>query len=135
VGEALKRRRRQDAEKASRNGGFWYTGNDMRIKILIASVVGMLCGFLSTRAFLIGWWNILFWGAAGIVIGFFARGRKEIMWSGLYFGFFLSLSFLFSGFQGTPDKLPVFSLFAIFLSIIGALGGWLAVFLGSKIKK
>jgi hypothetical protein len=107
----------------------------MRTKIIIASVIAIACGFLSTHAFLIGWWNIIFWGLAGIGIGLFVSGKKEVLWIGLCFGFFLSLSFLFSGFQGVPDKFPAFFLFSIFLSIIGAFGGCLVVFLGSKLKR
>jgi hypothetical protein len=36
----------------------------MRIKIIIASAVGVLCGYLSVHAFSIGWWNIILWGGA-----------------------------------------------------------------------
>jgi hypothetical protein len=106
----------------------------MRIKIFTASAVGVVCGYLSAHAFSIGWWNIIFWGAAGIILGLFMKGKNEVMRTGLWFGFFLSLSFLLNGFQGTSDKLPVFILFSLALSIVGAFGGWLAVFLGSKLR-
>jgi hypothetical protein len=107
----------------------------MRIKILIAAAIGVVCGYLSAHAFSIGWWNIIFWGAVGIILGLFTRGNKEVMWKGLWFGFFLSLSFLLNDFQGASDKLPSFILFSLALSVVGALGGWLAVFIGSRAKR
>lgn len=107
----------------------------MKKRVLISSLIGIVCGFLSTHAFLIGWWNIIFWGLAGVGIGLFVNGKKKVMWTGLAYGFFLSVSFLFSGFSGTPDKLLIFTLFSIFLSIIGAFGGWFAVFLGCTLER
>jgi hypothetical protein len=107
----------------------------MRIKLIIAAVVGIVCGLLSTQVLLIGWGNLLFWGLVGVILGWFTKGKKEVIQSGLWYGFFLSLSFLFSGFQGTPDKLPGFILLSFALSVVGALGGWLSVFVGNKLKR
>ena len=107
----------------------------MRIKVLIASAAGVVCGYVCAHAFSLGWWNVILWGVVGAVLGLFMKGKNEVMWTGLWFGFFLSLSYLLNGFQGTSDKLPFFILLSLVLSIVGAFGGWLAVFLGSKLRR
>ena len=101
----------------------------------IAVVLGIISGILSTHVLLIGWGNLIFWGLTGVVLGFFVIGKREVIWSGALFGFFLSVSFLLSGFQGASDKFLVFTLFSLALSIVGMGGGIVSVFLGSWIRK
>jgi uncharacterized membrane protein len=100
----------------------------------LAAVVGIVCGFLSTHALNIGWLNLVFWGAAGIALGYFSATKKDTLLVGAIYGFFLSISFLFSGFQGAPDKFAGFALFSLGLSIIGALGGLVSAFVGGWLK-
>jgi len=72
----------------------------------IAAAIGLLCGSLSNYEFLQGsWWNLAFWGIVGIVIGFCASDNKEARRAGVWYGTVLVLSFLFSGFKGSADKL------------------------------
>jgi len=103
--------------------------------IFLASFIGLLCGFLSTHVFLIGWLNLIFWGIVGVGLGYFATEKKTMIWSGILYGFFLSISFLFLGFQGMPDKLLGFTIFSLFLSILGAGCGLICVLIGNWIKK
>jgi hypothetical protein len=51
------------------------------------------------------------------------------------YGFFMSVTFLISGFQGSPDKLPGFLALTLGLSIVGALGGLVTVFIGSRLRR
>jgi hypothetical protein len=98
----------------------------------VAAAVGIVCGFISTRSLLAGtWWNVVFWALIGVSLGLFVHGRRDVRWTGIIYGIFLTLSFLLSGFQGTPDKLPEFFVLIAVLSIVGALCGWLVVFIGS----
>ena len=77
----------------------------------IAAATGILCGSLNNYGFLQGsWWNLAFWSVVGAVIGFFASDNKDAFRAGICYGIVLVLSFLFSGFKGSADKLPVFSL-------------------------
>jgi uncharacterized membrane protein AbrB (regulator of aidB expression) len=109
----------------------------MKSKYLIplALLAGIICGVLSTHAFMIGFFNLAFWGVVGIGIGLLSGDKKTTNGSGIVYGFFLSISFLFSGFQGTPDKLPTFVLFSLFLSVIGAVCGWALARIGGWTRR
>lgn len=108
----------------------------MKLAYLISAFVGIVVGFLSTRGVLLGSWLDLFlWGAAGVIIGLFVSEKKILARSGLLYGFFVTFSFLMTGFRGASDKFVGFLIFSIFLSAIGALCGWLAVYIGYKIKQ
>jgi hypothetical protein len=104
--------------------------------LLIASAVaGIVCGLVSLTPFLAGQWaNLVLWAVAGLVLGLFAAGRRMILWAGILFGVFLSFTFLLAGFQGSPDKLPGFLLLTLGLSVVGALGGLVTVFIGSRLR-
>ena len=101
-----------------------------------ALVVGVVAGILSAHSlFAHSWTAILFWGAVGVVLGFFTKGRKDVIRSGIVYGVFLTLSFLLGGFQGALDKFAGFALFSILLCIPGALGGIIAVFIGNRLTR
>ena len=102
---------------------------------LIAIVIGIICGFLSTHILLIGWYNLFFWAAVGILIGWFGKEKKTTLWAGAWYGFFMSMSFLLSGFQGSSDKFFSFVIFSLGLSIVGALGGMLTAWIGYSFSK
>ena len=102
----------------------------------IAAALGLLCGALSNYGFLLGsWWNLAFWGIVGVVIGFFAADGKEALRAGVWYGTVLVLSFLFSGFKGSADKLPGFSLLAVVGAIIGAGCGLVLALIGHRLKR
>jgi len=108
----------------------------MRTKILVLSaIVGLCLGFASARILILGTWDLILWGVIGIIIGLSTRQGRESAGAGILYGFFLTLSFLFAGFGGTSDKLMGFTLLSLGLSIPGMLGGWIAVFIGSKFIK
>jgi hypothetical protein len=103
--------------------------------LFVSALVGIVCGLASNSRLLAGQWaNLVVWGIAGIVLGLFASGRRVIVWAGILFGFFLSISFLILGFQGSSDKLPAFLVLTLGLSVIGAVGGLVTVFVGSRLR-
>ena len=70
------------------------------------------------------------------MLGYFvARGTKAVIWLGILYGVFLSVFFLFSRFGGTSDKIFGYSLFVAALSIVGAVGGMITVFIGSQLQR
>src|SRR5450631_3179582 len=102
---------------------------------VIAGVVGIASGLASNTPWLSGQWtNLIMWAVTGIVLGLFVAGRRLILWTGLVYGFIMSVTFLLSGFQGTSDKLPAFLVLTLGLSVVGGLGGLVTVFLGSWIR-
>jgi len=103
---------------------------------ITAGVVGIACGLASNTPWLAGkWLNLVVWALAGIALGFFAPGRAQIIWMGVVYGFLMSVTFLISGFQGTPDHLPGFLVLTLALSLVGALGGLVTVFIGSRLRR
>ena len=101
----------------------------------IAVGLGITSGILSTHVLLIGWGNVIFWGLMGVTLGYFVIGKREVICNGALFGFFLSISFLFSGFQGASDKFLPFTLFSLALSIVGIGGGTASVFIGGWLRE
>ena len=102
----------------------------------IAAVVGLVCGILSNHGILRGsWWNLAFWGIAGVIIGFSASDNKESCWAGVWYGTVLVLSFLFSGFNGSADKLFGFSLLALGMAIVGGACGLVLGLTGIHLKR
>ena len=102
----------------------------------IAAIVGIACGLASQSPVLAGQWtNLIVWAIAGIILGLFVAGRRMVVWAGIIYGVCLSFTFLLSGFQGSPDKLPGFLVLTLGLSVIGAIGGIVTVFAGSAVRR
>jgi hypothetical protein len=102
----------------------------------IAAAIGLLCSSLSNYESLQrSWWNLAFWGIVGIVIGFCASDNKEGRRAGVWYGTVLVLSFLFSGFKGSANKLLGFSLLALVGVIIGGAYGLMLALIGSRLKR
>ena len=102
---------------------------------IIAGVVGIACGLVSHTYLLEGkWFNLIVWAIAGIVLGLFVLGRRQIVVVGVVYGIFLSVTFLLSDFQGTPGNLPGFLVLTLLLSVVGAVAGVVTVFIGSWLR-
>ena len=97
-------------------------------------LVGIVLGFLSANIFLIGWLNLIIWGIVGLVVGFAYRDTRKAKWAGGFYGFFLTISFLLLGFRGASDKLFMFVLFSLGLSIIGIFCGLILAIIGNRIN-
>lgn len=103
---------------------------------LVGAIIGLAVG-LASALWLnsLQWGNIAIWGVIGVLVGVICKDRKSAMWSGMIFGFFLSLAFLFGGFRGELSRLPAFSAFTLALSLLSALGGLLASVVGYWIRE
>jgi hypothetical protein len=104
----------------------------MKYKILSAiissSIIGIVFGFLSNYSILQGsWLNLVVWAAVGILIGLFMEDGDLVNWLGPFYGLFLSVSFLISGFHGAADQIMPFLLLVCVLSILGVFCGWCLV--------
>ena len=101
----------------------------------LSVVVGIVFGIVANHGFLRGsWFNLIIWAVVGILIGIFILDKKYVTRVGILYGIFLTISFMISGFQGSADKLVGFSILTCVLAIIGALCGWLTVYIGYWIK-
>ena len=103
---------------------------------IVAGVAGVVCGLVSHTSLLEGrWFNLVLWAIAGIALGWLVQGRAQIVWVGILYGFMMTATFLLSGFQGTAGNLPAFLVLTLALSVVGALGGLAAVFIGSRLRR
>ena len=107
----------------------------MRLKILLAGLSGVVCGTITAYFFPRAWMDLALWVIAGILVGLFAASKKEVIWSGIIYGFLLTLSFLISGFQGSTDQLGVFALLCLALGAVGALCGLILAYIGSTLRR
>ena len=103
--------------------------------LFAAIALGIVLGLAGTYPLLLGSVASLFlWALGGLFLGLFAHGNKQAIWNGAYYGFFLSVSFLYSRFGGTQDQILGYSILVLGLSILGILGGLVTTLLGSKLK-
>jgi hypothetical protein len=102
--------------------------------IYISALAGIVCGLICTYPMeLSAAPSLLIWAIGGILVGLFI-GRGSVVLQGIQYGVWLSFVFLFSRFGGTRNKIPKYLLFVCVMSIVGAIGGIVAVFIGSKLK-
>jgi hypothetical protein len=101
-----------------------------------SALVGVVIGLVSTYPIALGFIpSFILWAIAGILLGLCAHGMKTIIWSGILYGVFLSVSFLFSRFGGTADKIFAYALFVVGMSLVGAVGGSITIYVGSKLRR
>src|SRR6185369_14592802 len=97
--------------------------------VISSTLIGIVFGVLSNYSILLGsWLNLIIWGVIGLLIGLFIENKQFVRQSGIFYGLFLVISFLVSGFHGTADKIVGFTLLSVVLGEIGAVCGWVLVF-------
>jgi hypothetical protein len=106
------------------------------LSVLTSSLVGVVFGILANYTVLQGsWFNLVVWALVGLLIGAFIEEARFIRWSGICYGTFLTAAFLVSGFQGSADKIPAFTLLTLVLCVVGAFCGWCLVVTGNWLKR
>ncbi len=109
----------------------------MKFKLskISSAFVGIVFGVLANYSILLGsWLNLIIWAIVGLLIGLFIEDKRFVNGAGIWYGFFLVISFLISGFKGTPDKILGFALLSLALGILGAFCGWALVYSANLIK-
>jgi hypothetical protein len=94
----------------------------IRLYILLSVLIGIVCGFISSHTNL-GWLNLIVWVLVGLAIIYVSSTRRDALYAGSLFGFITIASWLFTGFQGAPDKFIGFAVLSLGLSILGAACG------------
>jgi len=106
----------------------------IRSRIVSPLITGTLLGFLAAQALYLGWWTLVPWGIAGLILGYRCMKGSDAMWSGLLYGFVLVLIFLIAQYTGEVSvirRLPAFALLAMF----GAACGLLLTFAGFAVRR
>jgi hypothetical protein len=100
-----------------------------------AAAVGIVCGFMSAHFMLSFLASLFLWGVGGVTIGHFLELQRDaILKVGAVYGFFLTISFLFFNFGASLDKFFSLIFLTLALSVIGMIGGVIAVAIGSFLK-
>lgn len=104
--------------------------------VISSGLVGAIFGVLSNYSILVGisWLNLGVWALVGLLIGAFIEETRLVRWSGLSYGFFVTVAFLASGFHGTSDKIAGFTIFSLVLGLVGAFCGLCLLAIGNWIK-
>ena len=102
-------------------------------------MAGTVLGFLGAHALFLGWWTLVPWGLAGLVLGYYKTNRHTTnrsltIASGMVYGFVLVFVFMIGQYTGDVSlirRLPFFGLLAIF----GAVCGLVLTVVGSFAKR
>ena len=99
-------------------------------------VISLLLGALSIFLFT-GWYNIIPWSMALMLLGYLSPSRKGSLKSGAVFGYFLFFGYILVGYRGKLDasSLARFSLLLIGFSLLGAICGMAGAFLGHIFRR
>ena len=102
---------------------------------LVAAAIGIVVALLSF--YLInGWYNVIPWAALTFLTGYLSIHKKDALFNGSIFGYFLFLSYIIIGYRGNLDtnSLLKFGLFTIIFSLVGAIIGLIGSFGGFLLK-
>ncbi len=115
---------------------FRWLGSNERYLFAMSAIVGIICGSMSNYGFLEGrWGNLVLWGLVGVFIGVCARTLRGASITGSLYGFFLVMSFLYVGYQGSAESIPSFILLSVFLSLLGSACGVVCAIVGKRISR
>lgn len=102
---------------------------------LISAVVGSILGIIGSRFLFVGSsLSLIPWAIAGLILGWFAKDRKQSLLIGSVYGFFLSFVFMVAGYNGTKPLIQVIPFF-IGLGIFGAICGLILGIIGFSTRK
>ncbi len=105
------------------------------IKKLLPGVSAVLLAILSYY-FITGWYNIIPWAIAALIVGYFSKNRRYSIINGAIFGYFLFLVYILAGYSGKTDTTSIikFILFDVFFSLAGAVACSIGAFVGNWLK-
>ena len=90
-------------------------------RIAGAIALGLALAVAASHALFLGWWTLLPWGIAGVVLGLWTR-KGETALAGALYGFVLSFTFMVVGYTGNASlisRLPFFGLLGLFGGLCG----------------
>jgi len=106
------------------------------LKIILIALLATLLAIVSYY-FVPGWYNVIPWAIAALVIGYISEGRRNSMINGAVFGYFLFLVYILLGYSGKTDagSLIKFCLFDLFFSLVGSIAGIAGAYIGNLFKQ
>jgi dolichol kinase len=103
------------------------------------SLIGLLAIVVSliTYYFFYGWYDVFPWAIVAFTVGYISKDRRDSIFNGAIFGYFLFLVYIFAGYKnktGTSGFI-YFILFDLFFSLVGAIAGIIGSFIGNWVKR
>jgi hypothetical protein len=106
------------------------------LKIFVLIALASLLAAIS-KYFVHGWYNIIPWVIATLLVGFLAQSRKRYIINGAVFGYFLFFIYIILAYSGKTDPMSLvkFIAFAVIFSLVGSLAGIAGSFIGNFIRR
>ncbi|HEY2583020.1 MAG TPA: hypothetical protein VGI43_14500 [Mucilaginibacter sp.] len=106
------------------------------VKRLVIVATAIILGIISCY-FFVGWYNVIPWAIAALIIGLTSKNRRDSLINGAIFGYILFLLYIFIGYKGKTDVSVVFHfiLFDILFSFLGAVAGAVGALLGNLLRR
>jgi hypothetical protein len=106
------------------------------VKRIIVIACAILLAVISNY-FIAGWYNIIPWSIAAIILGYLNLDRKGALINGALFGYFLFFVYILLGYGGKTDAISILRilLFAVLFSLIGAAAGIIGSLIGNYISR
>jgi hypothetical protein len=95
--------------------------SEAMVKIILAAILGVILGVTGPHYVFLGWYSVVPWGLVVLAIGFWCSKRQSL-YAGALYGFFLCFSFMIAGYNGTSSlvsRLPFFILIGLFGAVCG----------------
>src|ERR1700693_5262608 len=95
--------------------------SEAMVKIVLAAILGVILGVTGPYYVFLGWYSVVPWGLVVLAIGFWCSKRQSL-YAGALYGFFLCFSFMIAGYTGTASllsRLPFFILIGLFGAVCG----------------
>jgi hypothetical protein len=107
----------------------------MKKPIIIASVIGVVLGYLGAKVlFVNSGKSLVIWATVGLVIGYLCTTYLQAIVTGAIYGFALSFFFMVFGYNGSESLLSRLPFFAL-LGLFGAVCGLVLALSSFAIKK
>ena len=126
-------RRRAPSRSAASPLDLWpdvIRSTEMRM-VLLAAATGIVLGFLGSKLLFLGWLTVIPWGLAALLVGYLALNRRQALFAGVVFGFFLGFVFMIGGYSGSDpllSKLLPFALIGVVTAAVGAIAAVIGSF-------
>ncbi len=106
-----------------------------RSAFTVSAAVGAVTGLACTYPWELGPAVCLpAWALVGLLLGLLLGRPGTVLSSGIGYGVFLTLAFLYSRFGGAAHNLPAYTAFVLAMSVVGGLAGVAVVFVGSWLR-
>ena len=106
------------------------------IKRLLVALSAVLMSLISYY-FINGWYNVVPWLIAALMVGYTSKNRRDSIINGAMFGYLLFLAYILLGYTGNTDtnSMIKFLLFDVVFSLVGSIACVIGAFIGNWMER